>query len=191
MEGRGQERESVRHRAVDCEARAWRGREPRDRDPSLPGLRRRNPSAWRRGNLKISRSVSSVSIARLENCIWAPRLPDGAGFQDAMARSEIHRVMSPRCTSARVSIIGAWCLRAASRVGRSKKQRSGAASEYGDRQAERRQREEAGRGMILTPPAPRLDPARVVQRQSARLRPQLSLRGRACRQLEPVSWATR
>jgi hypothetical protein len=73
--------------------------------------------------------------------------------------------------------------------GRPKKQRSGAASEYGDRQAERRQREEAGRGTILTPPAPRLDPARVVQRQSARLRPQLSLRGRACRQLEPVSSA--
>ena len=68
--------------------------------PIIEMIDRRKPSAWRSGRLKTNRSIKAVSIAWSEDFLCPPRPPDGAGFQSSIASSEIHRVTSPRCTSA-------------------------------------------------------------------------------------------
>ena len=56
----------------------------------------RNPSVWRSGRLKTTRSVNAVRTARFEYRRWPPRRPFFGGTQAAIASSLSQIVTSPR-----------------------------------------------------------------------------------------------
>ena len=56
----------------------------------------RNPSVWRSGRLKTTRSVNAVRIARFEYRRWPPRRPFFGGTHAAIASSLSQIVTSPR-----------------------------------------------------------------------------------------------
>ena len=59
-------------------------------------LRARNPSVWRSGRLKTTRSVNAVRTARFEYRRWPPRRPFFGGTHAAIASSLSQIVTSPR-----------------------------------------------------------------------------------------------
>ena len=56
----------------------------------------RNPSVWRSGRLKTTRSVNAVRTARFEYRRWPPRRPFFGGAHAAIASSLSQIVTSPR-----------------------------------------------------------------------------------------------
>ena len=56
----------------------------------------RNPSVWRSGRLKTTRSVNAVRTARFEYRRWPPRRPFFGGTHAAIASSLSQIVTSPR-----------------------------------------------------------------------------------------------
>ena len=56
----------------------------------------RNPSVWRSGRLKTTRSVNAVRTARFEYRRWPPRRPFFGGIHAAIASSLSQIVTSPR-----------------------------------------------------------------------------------------------
>jgi len=61
----------------------------------------RNPSAWRSGRWKMSRSIRAVSMATSEYFRCPPRVPLWPGSQAVIASGDNHNVTSPRRTKAR------------------------------------------------------------------------------------------
>ena len=60
----------------------------------------RNPSVWRSGRLKTTRSVNAVRTARFEYRRWPPRRPFFGGTHAAIASSLSQIVTSPRLLKA-------------------------------------------------------------------------------------------
>ena len=77
-------------------ARVWCGPGPLRLRPIKRSSESRNPSVWRSGRLKTTRSVNAVRTARFEYSRWPPRRPFFGGTHAAIASSLSQIVTSPR-----------------------------------------------------------------------------------------------